>query len=677
VLVQGPPGTGKSHTIANLICHLLATGQRTLITAKTPRALQVLEGLIPDELRPLCINLLGSSGIDERRSLQSSVNGILRKNDSWDAYFAQNERQQLEKLLQELRGESVIVTKKLRDIRESETHTQSVGDGDYRGTASRIAKDVNRDRAANNWFTDCSSPYKTCPASSGDLRSVLEALRQFTPEKRGELGLAWPNELPSPKRFAELVTNEKAAKEEEERWARGADERLASLLSQNSQKVIEDILSVFLEFRNAYRTLLGTPHVWMKGALRDILRGNSFEWHELARVTRAVTESIEELVPAADENQVEFPANTHVRSLYKDVCVLKEHMEAGGRLRGLIFRPKLVKERLYVLKSVRVGGRPCSAAEHFSALADALRVQIELDKAWDFWEGRIERTKGSKAVQLASLVLQNKALEKALATEELILKYREAANQCPGIGEPDLADEFEIEKVVFSCRLALARCRKRIAAEEIKAIEEPISQMAGNEGAHQETADLLIAVRQRDVDQFERCSYAILDLEKQRRLLEKADEDLSKLRRSLPQLAESLEQTRNEPYWEERIQNIEKTWHWAQARYWIEDYIRQDDVPALEKRAKQIEDEINITIAKLASLCAWSFCFSRLEEGHRRHMETWQKSMGKLGQGQGKHAEHHRSDAQYHLNECREAVPAWVMPLHRVWDTVKASPGMF
>ena len=65
ILVQGPPGTGKSHTIANLICHLLATGQRTLITAKTPRALQVLEGLVPRELHPLCINLLGG-GPDER-----------------------------------------------------------------------------------------------------------------------------------------------------------------------------------------------------------------------------------------------------------------------------------------------------------------------------------------------------------------------------------------------------------------------------------------------------------------------------------------------------------------------------------------------------------------------------------------------------------------------------------
>ncbi|MCB1048683.1 MAG: AAA family ATPase, partial [Calditrichaeota bacterium] len=42
VLVQGPPGTGKSHTIANLMCHLLATGKRVLITAETARALKVL-----------------------------------------------------------------------------------------------------------------------------------------------------------------------------------------------------------------------------------------------------------------------------------------------------------------------------------------------------------------------------------------------------------------------------------------------------------------------------------------------------------------------------------------------------------------------------------------------------------------------------------------------------------
>ena len=42
VLVQGPPGTGKSHTIANLIGHLLAHGQSVLVTSHTTKALRVL-----------------------------------------------------------------------------------------------------------------------------------------------------------------------------------------------------------------------------------------------------------------------------------------------------------------------------------------------------------------------------------------------------------------------------------------------------------------------------------------------------------------------------------------------------------------------------------------------------------------------------------------------------------
>ena len=82
VLVQGPPGTGKSHTIANLICHLLATGRRVLVTAKTPRALQVLHGLLPEQVKPLCISLLGS-GIEEQKSLEGSVQQILHKLGEW------------------------------------------------------------------------------------------------------------------------------------------------------------------------------------------------------------------------------------------------------------------------------------------------------------------------------------------------------------------------------------------------------------------------------------------------------------------------------------------------------------------------------------------------------------------------------------------------------------------
>ena len=185
VLVQGPPGTGKSHTIANLICHLLATGQRTLITAKTPRALQVLEGLIPEELRHLCINLLGS-GPEERRSLESSVQGILNQNGAWKEEQAKRDRARLKTDLKKLREEKAKVNRRLRDIRESETHTQSIAEGSYQGTAARIAEAVNRDRAVFGWFSDSVPLERTCQISAGDLLSALQYLRYFTPEKRKE-----------------------------------------------------------------------------------------------------------------------------------------------------------------------------------------------------------------------------------------------------------------------------------------------------------------------------------------------------------------------------------------------------------------------------------------------------------------------------------------------------------
>jgi len=508
VLVQGPPGTGKSHTIANLICHLLATGQRTLITAKTPRALQVLEGLVPDELRPLCISLLGS-GPEERRSLESSVGGILRKNEEWNEDRARRERTELEEKLRKLREEKAKVNRRLGDIRESETHTQSIAEGAYRGTAARIAEAVNRDRADYEWFTDSVPLDEPCQISADDLRSVLMALRQFTPEKRHELGLAWPETLPSPERFANLVRNETSAAEEVQNSARGADERLADLIARNNPPAIEAIRHAFSSFRDTRRKLFATPHSWMNDALRDILGGNSSLWHELLRVTRDVIASIEQLVTVVDNTNIELPDTTDIRTLFDDVRKLKEYMENGGKLGWGIFRPKPVKERLYVIKSAKIGGRRCSTVEHFSTLSDALYVRIECEKAWGFWVGRSEKAQGPYALQLTALKSLRDALENALALETLIAKCREAMNQCSDMGELVWADEYQIEMVISSCRLALAGIRKRLAAEEIQGVEAPISRMAAKGSAHPVTNDLLSAIHSRDMDRFALCANTI------------------------------------------------------------------------------------------------------------------------------------------------------------------------
>ncbi|HEY4730773.1 MAG TPA: AAA domain-containing protein, partial [Myxococcales bacterium] len=76
VLVQGPPGTGKTHTIANLIGHLLAQGQSVLVTSHTTKALRVLRDHVVEKLRPLSVSVL-ESDIDSRNQLEGAVSTII------------------------------------------------------------------------------------------------------------------------------------------------------------------------------------------------------------------------------------------------------------------------------------------------------------------------------------------------------------------------------------------------------------------------------------------------------------------------------------------------------------------------------------------------------------------------------------------------------------------------
>ena len=75
VLVQGPPGTGKTHTIGNLIGHLLAQGKSVLVTSHTTKALRMVRHHIVTELRPLCVSVL-ESDLDSRKQLESAVGSI-------------------------------------------------------------------------------------------------------------------------------------------------------------------------------------------------------------------------------------------------------------------------------------------------------------------------------------------------------------------------------------------------------------------------------------------------------------------------------------------------------------------------------------------------------------------------------------------------------------------------
>ena len=93
-VVQGPPGTGKTHTIANIICHFLATGRRVLVVSHSEGPLNVLREQIPEGVRDLTVSILTSEleGIEQLERAVRQIEQVTSSN-SPGALAAEIEKQ--------------------------------------------------------------------------------------------------------------------------------------------------------------------------------------------------------------------------------------------------------------------------------------------------------------------------------------------------------------------------------------------------------------------------------------------------------------------------------------------------------------------------------------------------------------------------------------------------------
>lgn len=108
VLVQGPPGTGKTHTIANLLGHLLSQGKTVLVISENSKALRVLKDKVEPQLQDLCISILDESNADTIHALQGIIERFSKMEQSIHEYrhhtdILKREREQICQKLTSLR----------------------------------------------------------------------------------------------------------------------------------------------------------------------------------------------------------------------------------------------------------------------------------------------------------------------------------------------------------------------------------------------------------------------------------------------------------------------------------------------------------------------------------------------------------------------------------------------
>lgn len=673
VLVKGPPGTGKSHTIANLICHLLAKGDRVLVTAHAPKALAVLRGLLPDDIRDLSVTALGSSREDQRL-LEESVRGILRRQNEWrGSAAAQRAIEKAESDLRDLEGELAKVERDLRAFREAETHPHELPGG-YSGTAAQIARALLEQEEEFGWFRwlPADAAFPLDPSESGFL---AEAHACFTADARAELELeVGAAEFCSPDEFKAMIARLMAAEDSAQRASRGADAAKLELLEQGPPERLRELREAVQALSDlALRAgrVLGEVSATI---LEDLLASAEARWSRQAADSEALVRDATRLLEGIGAARVELPDDIEEDRLRTDVERRLAHFEKGGRKGFSVLAPRVVRETRYIVEFCRVGGQKAEPIERLRRVRDHLELERKIRELRELW--------GPSLAEAASSGQALSRVEELTAALKSLLGFfqtKHAESVATGLGpkRTTLASASERDDWLKAIDALLASREVRDAKRQLEHLLETVRGSQTSSRAHPCLRDMEQAVHARDVAAWRTAWQERERVRQEKRRLARYEGLLKQLEAPCPGLGEVLRASGGEPDWQNRVRALGEAWAWAAARAWLR---RVSDASAYEARVQdyhRLQRKIEKATENLVSIRAWQAFFDRLDEKTVQSLNAWTRAVDRIGKGTGKHAYRHRRTARQYLMECVPNIPAWVMPLHKLWDSVDPVPGLF
>lgn len=678
VLVQGPPGTGKSHTIANLVCHLLATGQRVLVTSHTARALKVLRNQFPRVIADLCVILLGDD-LNALEALEDSVRGITNRYNSWDP--ARNRRliADLEKKLDEARRGEASTLGKLRALREAETYRHSLSFGIYQGTARTIAERLKQEEPRYSWLSVSPEETQEPPLSDTEAVELLGLLRKIDKPREGELTkhLVNPDPLPSPRDFVRLVQKEINARIEHERAIDQRRHQAFSRLTAVPRDIRSELIHRLLTLRASYEAVTRHVQHWAKDAAIQVLADRDRAWRDLLTVTRQYLEAIGDRARLASELQISGLGERDRNTVKAHAEALLHHLEAGRWLGFGPFRPKVVREAKYLVAEVRIDGHLCKKPESLRRLINKIEVAEILNALRREWSRCTNPPSGTFTTQVAEYEDLCEPLEQALELHEQLEALKQMVSEIPGLLEPTWHNTGDLQALQQAAEAVRLEEEVAEARSEFDHLESHLRPTASNPNSHPVVGLALQAVQTRDEQRYAEVYQILCGLRESREELEHRSHLRHRLEVAAPGLALDLASGYSLPVWDTRVSEFTAAWNWARADCWLRRLNEPHAQARLSSELDRSRIQISGLISDLAAAKAWRHCLTRLTEHERQHLMAWKEAIRRVGRGTGRYARMHRKSARGHMGECRSAIPAWIMPIYRVAETVRPGTDAF
>ncbi len=678
VLVQGPPGTGKTHTIGNLIGHLLAQGKSVLVTSQATKALRMVRHHIVPELRPLCVSLL-ESDLESRKQLESAVGSIAERLSRADAVSLELEA----KKLGAERGE---ILKKLEEIRKklSEARADEYRDIVIAGKTwppADAARSVAKDKESLGWIPGPVAAVAPLPLAPGELADLYRTNTSLSREDELELAGHLPelHDLPRPEEF-EASLNERNRLSMEELELRS--DLWRSGVPEGSPEELEALAA---SMAPAVEPLTGKEK-WKLEAVYAGKYGGAHRkpWDQLVEFVRLVHRDAANAQESLVKYGPELPDNPAYEDQERIAGEILAHLETGGKLGSFtLFTHKTWGQ---FIETAKVNNAPPRNSEHFIALMKLARLKKLRSELCGRWDRQVATLGTPGSGQMGTEV------------EKTLMQYCDALEDCLGWHEhtwlplqeqlTDLDfkwDKFLAEQpAVVGAHGELVRIGKavtdsllpilesRIKKEKLLQIEEELRdlkarlKLAGRAAkASKATARLLSSVIDEDSSEYREAYERLLELKSQQADLDLRRGLLAKLESAAPAWAGAIRNRTGAHGRGEPPRDPAAAWTWRQLNDEL-DRRASVSIESLQVKSEKLREQLRRVTVGLIDTQAWSAQARRTSSRQRQALVGWLDTIRRIGKGHGIRVSLLRTEAARKMSECRSAVPVWVMPLSRV-----------
>ena len=681
VVVQGPPGTGKTHTIANIISHYLATGKRVLVTSQKSPALQVLQEQLPEPIRPLAVSLLDSDR-EGLRQFRASVDLIAERLQGLRRSELDNEIASLDNRIDGLHRTLANIDRQIEMLGRNALTPVTLDEQIIRPLDA--AKEVLEAGEDAWWIEDAITPDpRYTPCFNNDDIAACRVARSALGELLGYLGKS----LPPAELFADteaiVATHTDLAKAAaiKRKLSSGSlwflvDESLASeqaavsLHEQLSEWTLRrDALSKSLpSWDAAIELILATP----ADPVLLALQGLTGDAKELAEdhawfMTRPV----------------EFPAEALNDPRF--VAAIEDLQGGGSGLGGLA--GLFARRTKQSLAGVRLRGRPPRQAEDWQAVARHVRSRERAAMFTSSWNHACEGTDlprlpsvGPASGMEALRVLNRLNDLSSLHTEALILtkQIRKLLPQWPGTIERHL----DTGSTLYCLKLHLDRTnlakaeanRCRLLAglgSQQTSIHEDARAYVSNLGTESLSATDCQAQLIALVERIDHLHGLHPQFERVQEVCEKiASSGAVGWAGRLYSVAAKGEDALCPGDWRRR-------WRLRQLASWLDASQKLDAFRTLHSERQNAEGDLSRSYTRLIEQRTWRELKKQASPAVMTALSAYAVAVGRIGKGTGKSATRHRRTARHAANAVKGALPCWIMPHHRVSESLPAELGIF